>query len=183
MRTQDSLGAVKPGNTIFPVNLRKMGSASSSAASSADRVSFHRIHGRSTVSLASNKVAPCIWPDRPMARAAARSICPARATITTSAASNQSSGDCSDQPSCRRLTVKGAVASAQIFWSLSMTMPFKPDVPRSRPMYIGYAAFFGFLPRMIIDKISSSVTSSTRSVPTKRPFFITLARSQSFITL
>ena len=44
-----------------------------------------------------------------------------------------------------------------------------------------HAATFGFLPRMIIDKMSSSVTSSTRSVPTIWPFFITATRSQSSI--
>ena len=44
------------------------------------------------------------------------------------------------------------------------------------------AASPGFLPRMIIDKRSSSVTSSMSTVPTSAPFFMTDARSHSSIT-
>ncbi len=48
---------------------------------------------------------------------------------------------------------------------------------------IHHRARSGILPRMIIPRMSSSVTSFTSTVPTSWPFFITDARSQSFITL
>ena len=70
--TQASFGAVKPGKTMLPVILRKRRSASSFAASTRLRVSFHRMQGRNTSSLSSSRVAPCIWPERPMPRTAAR---------------------------------------------------------------------------------------------------------------
>ena len=58
--TQASFGAVKPGKTMLPVILRKRGSASSVAASRWLRVSFHMMQGRSTLSSASSRVAPCM---------------------------------------------------------------------------------------------------------------------------
>ena len=64
---QTAFGAVKPGMTAFPPISRKAGnSASSSSASAALRVSFHRIAGRKTLSLASSATRPCIWPDSPI---------------------------------------------------------------------------------------------------------------------
>ena len=47
---------------------------------------------------------------------------------------------------------------------------------------LDHAAWPGCLPRMIIPRRSSSVTSFTSTVPTSLPFFMTLARSQSSIT-
>ena len=70
-RTQSSFGAVKPGIARLPVIARDAGTARSSAAHSATlRPSFHSIAGRSTASLASSSVAPCIWPESPTARTA-----------------------------------------------------------------------------------------------------------------
>ena len=109
--THMSFGAVKPGKTMLPVTRRNIGSASSSAASSKLRVSFHRMQGRSTSSAASSRVAPCIWPDRPMPRTPRRP-CAASCSITCSVAAIQSAGDCSLHPAKGRLTVSGALASA-----------------------------------------------------------------------
>ena len=44
--TQTSLGAVNPGNTIYPLIDRKDGSEASSDASTSARVSFYKIDGR-----------------------------------------------------------------------------------------------------------------------------------------
>ena len=72
--THWSFGAVKPGITIFPVISLPPGRARSSPSHSAtERPSFHRMAGRRTRSNASNSVAPCICPERPMPRTAAQS--------------------------------------------------------------------------------------------------------------
>ena len=67
--THISFGAVKPGMAMLPVT-RSLTSLIS-AASAADRPSFHRMQGRSTLSASSSSVAPCIWPERPMPLTAA----------------------------------------------------------------------------------------------------------------
>ncbi len=121
---------------MLPVIRRKAGSSSIACASAAARVSFHRIAGRSTVSEASSTVAPCICPERPMARTPDRSVAAFSAVITWPAASVQSCGACSDQPLCGRETVSGAVASPSRRCASSSTTPFSPDVPRSSPIYM-----------------------------------------------
>ena len=74
-RTHTSLGAVKPGMAMLPVMSRERGSAFSSVAHCCSlRPSFHRMAGRSGLSPASSRVAPCIWPDRPTALTALRDV-------------------------------------------------------------------------------------------------------------
>jgi hypothetical protein len=87
-------------------------------------------------------------------------------------------------------------------WINWATCPMRPSIPKPfgfiaredtqkaglcRPFVMRYApdqaALAGCLPMMIIPRMSSSVTSFTFTVPTSWPFFMTLARSQSFITL
>ena len=71
-RIQSSLGAVKPGMARLPAMAARRGTrAASSSHWAALRPSFQRMAGRSTSPSASSATAPCIWPDRPMARTAA----------------------------------------------------------------------------------------------------------------
>ncbi len=112
--TQASFGAVKPGKTILPVMARKRGSASSAAASTWLRVSFHRMQGRRTWSAASISVAPCMWPERPIPLTAesAGPWLAFSAPTASRVARIQSSGSCSDQPGCGRETAIAALATA-----------------------------------------------------------------------
>jgi len=64
--------------------------------------------------------------------------------------------------------------------------PAQPGTTRRRglaPRPGQAARCWGLLPRMIMPRMSSSVTSFTFTVPTSWPFFITEARSHSFMTL
>ena len=143
------------------------------------------MQGRSTASAASSSVAPCIWPDSPIPRTA-----PGRPGLGQRPQHRPRSLD-----PVRRVLFGPAVVRARLTRSTAHLLrptdrldarrsgsPSAPEVPRSRPMYIRRPDARGFLPRMIIARISSSVTSSTFTVPTSWPFFITAARSHSSIT-
>ena len=92
--TQTSLGAVNPGNTIYPLIDRKDGSESSSDASTSARVSFYKIDGRRAFSALSTSVAPCLWPERPIPLTPDRSADTRNSRITLSTAVFQVSGSC-----------------------------------------------------------------------------------------
>ena len=95
---------------MLPVIFRKRGSASSSAASLAERPSFHRMQGRSGRPALSISVAPCMWPERPMplTRFSGSGWSRQSASIALEVALTQLSGSCSDQPGCGRSTARAA---------------------------------------------------------------------------
>src|SRR6185369_9847516 len=117
----------------------------SSAAHSANaRPSFQSIAGRSTRCPASSSTAPCICPDRPMARTAA-SACGARprsCSIAWHRASHQSCGSCSLHCGCGREISSAASASATTRWLSSSNTSLTPEVPRSMPRNIRAALVF-----------------------------------------
>src|SRR5690242_1358143 len=91
--------------------------------------------GRSGLSLASSKVAPCIWPESPTALTALR-VAAGSAFTAALVALHQSAGFCSDQPGWGRETFSGAEACSTTV-SLSSTMTaLTLDVPISMPRYI-----------------------------------------------
>ncbi|MNX44017.1 hypothetical protein D3C86_744950 [compost metagenome] len=113
-RTHSSLGAVKPGIARLPAISPRRGTARVSASHCAPlRPSFQRMAGRSTSPAASSSVAPCIWPDRPMARTCASAFaCVVRSSaMTASSACHHWAGACSDHSGCGRSTVSGARAT------------------------------------------------------------------------
>ena len=136
--THSSFGAVKPGIARLPVMRRASGTAASSAAHSApERPSFQRMAGRSTPPRASRRVAPCIWPESPIARVPA-SAPPCSALSPSTArpvALHQSSGACSDQRGRGVETSSGADACPTMRSPPSSRTAFTPDVPRSMPRY------------------------------------------------
>src|SRR3990167_9410989 len=102
------------------------------------RPSFHRMAGRSTLSCSSSKVAPCIWPERPMPRSRARACGCSRCSwsITASSACHQAAGSCSDHMACGRCTVSGARAVAMTSCCSDSSRALSSEVPRSIPRYM-----------------------------------------------
>ena len=139
-RTHSSFGAVKPGMARLPAIACRRGQAASSSAHSAPlRPSFHRMAGRSTSPAASISTAPCIWPDRPIARTcASAAACPACSrAIARVIASHQSAGDCSLCKGAGRCTVSRSPTLATRRCCRSSSTSFSSEVPRSMPRYMG----------------------------------------------
>ena len=137
--TQSSFGAVKPGIARLPAMRCNSGARSVSSAHSLSlRMSFQRIAGRSTRSLASSSTAPCICPERPMPRTCANSAgnFSRSAKSAVRVPSHQSSGFCSAQRGFGRETVNGVPAVPMTLPSLASSRTFTSDVPRSIPRYM-----------------------------------------------
>src|SRR3954462_6676796 len=121
---------------MLPVISRERGSDFSSVAHCCSlRPSFHRMAGRSGLSLASSNVAPCIWPERPTALTALR-VAAGSAFTAALVALHQSAGFCSDHPACGRDTFSGAEACSTTVSLSSTITALTLDVPISMPRYI-----------------------------------------------
>ncbi|PAV70012.1 hypothetical protein WR25_06553 [Diploscapter pachys] len=119
--------------TRLPPRSRKAGVAASRPAHSAkERPSFHRMAGRSGRSSAPSRVAPCIWPARPMPRTDRRTA-GSMARTAAQVACHQATGSCCDHRGCGRWMVSGAVPCATSVPDASTTTALTPDVPISMP--------------------------------------------------
>eukprot|EP00042_Codosiga_hollandica_P002803 m.930314 g.930314 ORF g.930314 m.930314 type:complete len:357 (-) comp174465_c0_seq1:7-1077(-) len=137
--THNSLGAVKPGIARLPAMSCRRGAAAVSSSHSAWlRPSFHRMAARSTASVLSSSTAPCIWPDRPMPRTAAKAIGWAARSLATAAsvACHQSPGACSDHSGSGDDSVSALPAVPTIRPSPSSSSSLTSEVPRSMPRNI-----------------------------------------------
>jgi hypothetical protein len=135
-RTQSSFGAVKPGMAMLPARAVRSGTSRCSSAHSAPlRPSFHRIAGRSTRPAPSSSVAPCIWPESPIAVSARLPSGAAARTSATAAsvACHQCSGSCSDHNGCGRETSSAALPTASVRCAASISSALTEDVPISSP--------------------------------------------------
>ncbi len=115
--------------------------ASSARTAAPLRPSFQRIAGRSTWPAGvEQRLAPCIWPDRPIARtAASASACdsPQRVHRRPRARATTAAGACSDHNGCRPARPSsGARASATMRWSSVQQQRLRARTSRGRgPRY------------------------------------------------
>lgn len=90
---------------------------------------------------------------------------------------------CIDPARCWDLVLaRGIAANGRSMGPWHRTVGRACDVAPVRPRPVQAARWAGVLPAMIIARMSSVETSSTLTMPTSRPFFITAARSQSAFT-
>src|SRR6185437_14723929 len=93
-------------------------------------------------------VAPCICPERPTARTAARAG-PERPFTAHTVACHQASGSCSENPGAGRLTSRGAEADPEMAPCSVRSTALTLEVPMSMPRYRRRAPLCGIVAAMV----------------------------------